>query len=147
MARKSGHAVILGGSFSGILAARVLSESYRTVTVFDRDVLPTEAVNRKGVPHGKHTHGLLARGCQVLEELFPGFTTDLTARGGTPLDLLRDVAWIIDGHRLPRVESGLQAISVSRPTLESYLRGRILSLPNIEIKAEHEVLGLLTSAD
>ncbi|WP_063794009.1 FAD-dependent oxidoreductase [Streptomyces graminilatus] len=147
MAGKRGHAIVLGGSLGGILAARVLSESYDKVTVFDRDVLPTEAVNRKGIPHGAHPHGLLARGRQVLEELFPGFTADLTARGGTPVDLQRDFVWINDGHRLLRAESGLQGLAVSRPALESYLRGRILSLPNIEIEAGHEALGLLTSAD
>jgi 2-polyprenyl-6-methoxyphenol hydroxylase-like FAD-dependent oxidoreductase len=147
MTRKPGRAIVLGGSISGILAARVLSESYETVTIFDRDVLPTEAVNRRGAPHGAHTHALLARGRQVLEELFPGFTADLTARGGTPLDLQRDCVWINDGHRLPRVESGLQGLAVSRPALESYVRSRILAFPNIEIKEGYEVLGLLTSAD
>ncbi|WP_240677196.1 NAD(P)/FAD-dependent oxidoreductase [Actinacidiphila soli] len=79
MAGKLGRAIVLGGSISGILAARVLSESYERVTIFDRDVLPTDAVNRRGAPHGAHTHALLARGRQVLEELFPGFTADAPA--------------------------------------------------------------------
>ncbi|MFD0593784.1 hypothetical protein ACFQZ4_15925 [Catellatospora coxensis] len=69
---KSGHAIVLGASIGGLLAARVLSESYAKVTIFDRDALPTDGVTgRKGVPQGDHTHGLLARGRQVLEELFP----------------------------------------------------------------------------
>ena len=43
------HAVVLGASMSGLLAARVLSDFYRTVTVVDRDVLPTDTAQRRGV--------------------------------------------------------------------------------------------------
>ena len=34
------HAVVLGASIGGLLAARVLADFYRTVTVVERDVLP-----------------------------------------------------------------------------------------------------------
>ena len=43
---KSGHAVVLGASMAGLLAARVLSDSFASVTVFDRDTLPEGAANR-----------------------------------------------------------------------------------------------------
>ncbi|MBV8996729.1 MAG: hypothetical protein JO287_24175 [Pseudonocardiales bacterium] len=35
-----GHAVVLGASMAGLLTARVLTDTYRKVTVIDRDVLP-----------------------------------------------------------------------------------------------------------
>jgi flavin-dependent dehydrogenase len=44
------RAVVVGASISGLLAARVLAESYRTVTVVDRDALPEGPANRRGVP-------------------------------------------------------------------------------------------------
>src|SRR5690348_14937406 len=40
------RAIVLGASIGGLLAARVLSESYRTVTVVERDVLPADAAPR-----------------------------------------------------------------------------------------------------
>lgn len=43
------HAVVLGGSMGGLLAARVLADFYRTVTVVERDVLPNEPIDRRGV--------------------------------------------------------------------------------------------------
>jgi phytoene dehydrogenase-like protein len=44
--RKIGdHAVVLGASMGGLLAARVLADAYRRVTV---------------VPQGRHAHGLRA---------------------------------------------------------------------------------------
>jgi len=72
MAKIGDHAVVLGASMAGLLAARTLSDSFETVTVVERDVLPDDAANRRGVPQGRHLHALLARGAQVLEEFFPG---------------------------------------------------------------------------
>jgi glycine/D-amino acid oxidase-like deaminating enzyme len=54
------HAVVIGGSLAGLLAARVLSETVERVTIVDRDEMPTAPVHRKGVPQSRHTHGLLA---------------------------------------------------------------------------------------
>ena len=66
MMRKIGdHEVVLGGSMSGLLAARVLADAYQQVTVVDRDALPARAADRKGVPQGRHAHALLPRGAQA----------------------------------------------------------------------------------
>jgi 2-polyprenyl-6-methoxyphenol hydroxylase-like FAD-dependent oxidoreductase len=70
------HAVVLGASMGGLLAARVLSDFYHTVTVVERDELPTVSDQRRGVPQGRHVHALWPRGSQILDELFPGFEPD-----------------------------------------------------------------------
>jgi 2-polyprenyl-6-methoxyphenol hydroxylase-like FAD-dependent oxidoreductase len=85
MTKLGEHAVVLGASMSGLLAARVLADFYRSVTVVERDVLPTNTAQRRGVPQGRHVHALWARGSQILDELFPGFLNDLLA------DVLRRV--------------------------------------------------------
>ena len=38
--RAGAHAIVIGASMAGLLAARVLSDSYDRVTVLDRDRLP-----------------------------------------------------------------------------------------------------------
>jgi hypothetical protein len=48
------HAVVLGASMSGLLAARVLADAYQQVTVVERDVLADSGMPRKGVPQGRH---------------------------------------------------------------------------------------------
>jgi phytoene dehydrogenase-like protein len=68
------RAVVLGGSVAGLLAARVLADRYAGVTVVERDRLPSGAQHRRGLPHGRHVHGMLPRGRQILEELMPGLT-------------------------------------------------------------------------
>jgi 2-polyprenyl-6-methoxyphenol hydroxylase-like FAD-dependent oxidoreductase len=56
------HAVVIGASMGGLLAARALSEFFGTVTILERDAFPSSDIPRKGVPQGQHAHGLLARG-------------------------------------------------------------------------------------
>ena len=68
------RAIVLGASMSGLLAARVLADFFGTVTVVERDELPDDPANRRGVPQGRHVHALLPRGAQILDELFPGFS-------------------------------------------------------------------------
>ena len=75
------HAVVLGASMGGLLAARVLADSYRRVTIVERDPLPESDSPRKGVPQGRHAHGLLPRGAQILDELSPGLLAGLAADG------------------------------------------------------------------
>lgn len=62
VASQSGQAVVIGASMAGLLAARVLADRFARVTVLERDVLPDGDEPRKGVPQGRHAHGLLAGG-------------------------------------------------------------------------------------
>jgi 2-polyprenyl-6-methoxyphenol hydroxylase-like FAD-dependent oxidoreductase len=66
---------------AGLATARVLADRFASVTVLDRDELPTEATARRGVPQGRHAHALLAGGERVLESLFPGLVAELVAAG------------------------------------------------------------------
>jgi len=140
--RPGEHAVVIGGSIGGLLAARVLSEHGLRVTVVDRDEMPTDPEHRKGVPQSRHTHGLLARGFEIFEELLPGLGADLEARGALLQDMQRDIVWYSDGYLFRRAPSGLTVLLVSRPTLEAYVRGRVSALPNVTILASTEALGL-----
>ena len=76
-------AVVIGGSMAGLLAARVLADRYENVVLVERDSLATAGENRRGVPQGRHTHGLLAGGREALENLFSGdFWATGCGRGG-----------------------------------------------------------------
>lgn len=141
------HAVVLGGSIAGLLAARVLSDAYATVTIVDRDVLTGVTTPRRGAPHAAHAHGLLARGHQILDELFPGLTPEMTA-GGIPLgDLSGDIQWIFNGRRLASEHSGLGCLSATRPDLEAYVRARVQAIPNVTVMEQCDILGLQASPD
>lgn len=51
------HAVVLGASMGGLLAARALADAYERVTVIERDPLPQTPHNRRGVPQGRQRAG------------------------------------------------------------------------------------------
>ena len=140
-------AVVIGASMAGLLTARVLSESFARVTVLDRDSLPATAAPRRGVPQDRHTHGLLARGREILEELFPGLTADLLARGVASGDMQAEFRWYNDGRKLLPAPCGLTGLGSSRPLLESYVRARVGALPGVEILERRHVAGLSTTPD
>jgi 2-polyprenyl-6-methoxyphenol hydroxylase-like FAD-dependent oxidoreductase len=141
------HAVVLGAGMAGLLAARVLADAYHRVTVVERDELHATAEPRRGVPQGRHIHGLLGRGQQALDELFGGFTDDLTASGVPTVDQLGDARLYFSGHRLRQATSGLVVLSASRPCLEAHVRARVRSLPRVTFADQRDVLGLVSSPD
>ena len=134
------HALVIGGSVAGLMTARVLARHYARVTVIDRDVLPADSRHRKGVPHGLHAHGLLARGRELLESYFPGLTEDLAAQGALKGDLLADCVWFNHGVYLKQEWSGLTGLLVSRPLLENYVRQRVAALRNVRLLEGCEAL-------
>src|SRR6185503_12631952 len=75
------HAIVIGASMGGLLAARALADRFARVTLIERDAIAPEPVQRKGVPQGEHAHGLLARGREIIEEFFPGISAELESRG------------------------------------------------------------------
>src|SRR5215204_4133155 len=92
MAAKA-HAVVIGASMAGLLAARAASGHFERVTLVERDALPAGAANRKGVPQGEHAHGLLASGYRILDEWFPGLMDELEAQGASRVDVVGDFLW------------------------------------------------------
>ncbi len=141
------HAIVIGASMGGLLAARALSDFYTTVTVLERDALPVTDVPRKGVPQGRHAHGLLARGRDVIEQFFPGWTDEVAADGGRRGDIAADVTWIGHGVTLKTAASDMIGVLASRPAIEGHVRRRLLKLPNVRAVEACAVEGLTASAD
>jgi 2-polyprenyl-6-methoxyphenol hydroxylase-like FAD-dependent oxidoreductase len=150
--REAGQrAVVLGASMGGLLAARVLSDFYRTVLVVERDLLPGEPAQRRGVPQGRHVHGLLSSGSRVLEELFPGLLAELVANGANVLEGDPSLVCVrFGGHELGR--SGrltdpkvLTSYLASRPFLEAHVRNRLRAIGNVAILDGHDAVELIAA--
>ena len=143
MKRIGEHAVVIGASMGGLLAARALADFYGTVTVLERDTFPLTDVPRKGVPQGRHAHGLLARGRSVIENFFPGWTDEVVASGGVRGDLARDVNWVGHGVTIKTAPSDLIGLLAARPVLEGHVRRRLLALPHVRAIEGCAVQGLI----
>jgi 2-polyprenyl-6-methoxyphenol hydroxylase-like FAD-dependent oxidoreductase len=130
--QKRDRAIVIGGSMGGLLAARVLADHYQKVTVVERDEFPPIGTQRRGVPQGRHTHGLLASGRDVIERLFPGISNELVAASAVAGDIAQDSRWFTEGACLLRFKSGLDGLLLTRPLLEGTVRRRLFSLANID---------------
>jgi 2-polyprenyl-6-methoxyphenol hydroxylase-like FAD-dependent oxidoreductase len=135
------RAVVVGASMAGLVAARVLADHFDDVVIVERDRLPAGAEVRKGVPQGRHLHGLLRRGEAVLEQLFPGISEALLVGGAQRVDFSADIGWYHFGAWKSRFASGVTMLAMTRPYLEVEVRRRVLALPNVSLLDDHDALG------
>jgi len=131
----------------GLLASRALADHYDEVTILERDAIPEADEPRKCIPQGRHTHGLLARGREVLEQLFPGFTGEMVAQGAVSGDILDRVLWFNQGRYLCNAPSKLVGLAMSRPMLEGSVRRRLLQFPNVRLRERCEALEVVADRD
>ncbi|GAA3463682.1 MULTISPECIES: NAD(P)/FAD-dependent oxidoreductase [Saccharothrix] len=141
------RAVVLGGSIAGLFAARVLADAYDEVLIVDRDKLVGVKGVRRFCPQSHQANGLLARGVQVMEELFPGLTQEMIDHGVPTGDLSGSCRWYARGFRLKQQHAGLTTLGVVRPLFEYFIRERVQQIPNVSFLEEHDILGLVTTAD
>jgi 2-polyprenyl-6-methoxyphenol hydroxylase-like FAD-dependent oxidoreductase len=139
------HAVVIGASIAGLLAAGALSDAYRRVTIVERDELPAIGENRKAVPQGRHAHVMLASGQRAIEELLPGITDELFAAGARSCRSLREIRFVIAGHELAREASGADVLLASRPLIEGHVRRRVVAIPNVTVRVRCDAIDLVTS--
>ncbi|WP_137991079.1 FAD-dependent oxidoreductase [Streptomyces vilmorinianum] len=145
--RRTRHAVVIGGSLAGLLAARVLSEHAEKVTVVERDRFPEEPDARPGVPQSRHIHVLLDAGQQALDELLPGFTGELRELGAPRVGMPEDMVQWQNGRWFTRLPATTYLYTGPRAQLEWLVRRRVLADPRIEIVQGTETVGLIGDAE
>jgi 2-polyprenyl-6-methoxyphenol hydroxylase-like FAD-dependent oxidoreductase len=136
------HAIVIGGSIAGLLAARVLTNHFTRVTIIERDYTSDTAEFRKGVPQARHGHVLLGRGQAIMEQLFPGFIDELRSNGGVALNMGRDFALYVRGAWSQPFTSAIVNTLSSRPLLEQTLYRRLVNNPQVQVLFGGEVLAV-----
>ncbi len=137
------HAVVIGASIAGLLAARVLVNHFERVTIVERDRLPEKPQPRPGVPQSIHVHALLVRGEQILEQLFPNIGAELSAAGAPTVDWIGDWSILGPSGCAPRFDSGLIGHATSRNLLEWLVRRRLAAYDNLQFLDESQITDLL----
>ncbi|MBB2991320.1 2-polyprenyl-6-methoxyphenol hydroxylase-like FAD-dependent oxidoreductase [Mycolicibacterium iranicum] len=134
------HAIVIGASLGGLCAARVLSNFYDRVSVYERDTLPDDPGHRAAVPQSRHVHLLMARGAMEFESLFPGLLEDMVAAGVPMLENRPDcIHFGAAGHVLGtqhRLQDEFTAYVPSRKHLEWQIRRRVLDIDNVTLVNE-----------
>ena len=140
-------AVVLGGSFGGLMAAKVLSQHYLQVTIIEKDTVHRYPEARKGQAHTKHLHGYLPCALNTLFSYFPGLAEEIVNSGGVANDFGNSMNWFTHGGFKKNVFLNIQGISLSRPLLEHLVRERVLALPNVALLDNTTAKGFLYSDD
>src|SRR5262245_42103577 len=142
------RAVVVGAGIGGLTAAAALAAHFERVLVLERDSLPSDAVDRAGIPQGRHVHALLAGGQRALEELFPGFEAELRRAGAVPLRIGFDVRQERPGFDpFPQRDLGFDALAMSRALVEWLVRERARGLANVELRQGFRVTSLVARPD
>src|SRR5262249_37611397 len=108
---------------------------------------PETPAARKGLPQGRHAHGLLDRGRRVLERFLPGLIEELVRAGADQLDWTRDVAWMSPYGWYVRFPGKLLLLASTRDPHERGVRRRVAALPNVRIHQAVDVAGLILGPD
>ncbi|MET8767299.1 FAD-dependent monooxygenase [Streptomyces sp. NPDC004658] len=137
-------ALVIGGSTAGMLAASVLASRFHEVTIVEADRLPEGPEPRKGLPQARHAHLLWSGGVAALEELLPGVTGELTARGAGLIGVMRDlVSKAPSGQWFRRfTDSRHHMIVCSRDLLDAVVRADVLAGRRITLRDGIRVAGL-----
>ena len=141
------HAVVLGGSLAGLLAARVLSDHFERVTLIERDTFLMNTETRRGTPQANHVHALMPRGRQILESLFPGLQEEMMLCDAPLLDMARDVAWLTPEGWGINFRSDLEILSFTRPLLDLRVRLRLLDNPRVCVMENSQALGIIMGTE
>ncbi len=140
------HAVVVGGSLAGLLAAHVLAGYADRVTLVERDRFPDGCEPRPGVPQGRHPHVLLEGGQVAMESLLPGFLAELRAAGAPRVGMPSDMVLWQSGRWLRRLPATTHIYTGSRAQLEELVRRRVLANQAISTVEGTDVVGLLGDA-
>ncbi|MFJ9670179.1 FAD-dependent monooxygenase [Streptomyces sp. NPDC101221] len=136
-------AVVIGAGASGLFAAAALTD-FADVTIVERDRLPGGPEPRRGVPQARHAHLVWSGGVKAFDDLVPGLTGDIVARGGRLVHIMGDMV-----SRAPNevwfrrfTTTHHRNLVCSRDLLDFVLRHRVLADERITLREGTTVLGL-----
>ncbi|MFG2001958.1 NAD(P)/FAD-dependent oxidoreductase [Spirillospora sp. NPDC048911] len=140
---RSQHAVVLGGSWAGLLAAHVLARHLGSVTLVERDVLPGRPEQRKGLPQARHVHVLWSGGARIVDDLLPGAIGRALAAGARKVGFHEDVVTLTSHGWQHRFPARQYVIMGGRPLLDWAVREHVLAGSRIELRQRTEAVRLI----
>ncbi|WP_369383115.1 NAD(P)/FAD-dependent oxidoreductase [Streptomyces sp. cg36] len=130
-----------------MLAAAAIAEYADTLTILERDRMPEHPTVRKGVPQGRHLHGLLSTGARAIDTLLPGALTSLLNHGAHHLGLAEQTLIYGPYGWMRPYPTGHFILGASRPLVEWTVHTHLLRQHRIQLIEGAEVVGLTGDAD
>jgi 2-polyprenyl-6-methoxyphenol hydroxylase-like FAD-dependent oxidoreductase len=145
--------VVLGAGIAGLCTALALAPTGRKIVLLERDPPPpaggAEAVfdhwRRRGASQLRHSHAFLARLRKLIATEHPALLESLRAAGARELRFADGLPGPLKARYAPAPGDEEMAIIVSRrTTLEMVIRAYVERSPNVNIRSEVFVSGLVT---
>lgn len=124
-------AVVLGGGFTGMLAAAALSE-HADVIVVERERLPRTPARPTDLPQARHAHLLAADGARLVDALLPGSVDGWLAEGARRVPVPAELAGCSPQGWLGRRRSPY-LVACSRDLLDRVVRQQVPALPGVSV--------------
>ncbi|REK85799.1 pyridine nucleotide-disulfide oxidoreductase [Streptomyces inhibens] len=125
-------AVVLGGGFTGMLAAAALSE-HADVVVVERDRLPRTPALPTDLPQARHAHLLSADGARMVDALLPGSVEHWLAEGARRVPMPPELTGRSPQGWLGRRPRSPYLIACSRDLLDRVIRQQVPALPGMTV--------------
>ncbi|MEY7977170.1 NAD(P)/FAD-dependent oxidoreductase [Streptomyces pilosus] len=138
------HAVVIGGSIAGMLAAAALKPHVDSVEIIEAHELPEGPEPRTGVPQAVHIHLLQTGGAEAIDDLLPGSIELLQAAGAhripetTNMIIYSPEGWY---RRWKRATHYL--LTASRDLTDHIIRRQVLKDPRVTVRTHTRAITLL----
>lgn len=139
-------AVVLGGSHTGVLAARALAGFAERVIVVERDRLPDGPEPRRGLPQARHVHLLWSGGVHAMERLLPGVVAALREAGARRAPITTDMVALSPQGWFRRWPESHHILLAGRDLLDATVRRLVLADGRIEVRDRTEAVSLMGDA-
>ncbi|MGX1757252.1 FAD-dependent oxidoreductase [Streptomyces lydicus] len=139
-------AVVLGGGFTGMLAAAALS-GHADVIVVERDRLPRTPALPTDLPRARHAHLLTADGARLIDALLPGSVERCLAEGARRMPKPAESAARRPAGRPVMRARGEHLIACSRDLLDRVIRQQAAALAGVSVLDGTEAAGLTGTAE
>ena len=136
-------AIVIGGSISGLLAARVLSDYFKEVILIEKDNCIDNGKVRIGTPQANHIHILLVKGREILQDFFPELEGDLLKKGANKIDFLNNSRYHLPSGWAPKFNSGIITFACTRTLLENTIRHQIKKISKIKIEQGKQIISFV----
>lgn len=139
------RALVLGGSFSGLVTAKALIPFFDEVVIIEKDSLAEqdEPQYRSHIPQSYHQHLMLSKGREVVEKLFPGFDQALANFGAPLIDYGLESQLYLPHGRVPSFTSHIKVRSARRPLIDWILLEQLRNFSKVQIFDQSKVASLI----